>query len=45
MKSDENAEIVDMNLYDIEEIYPNCTVQVLRNSYTGKTSVGWWIND
>lgn len=35
---------IDINLYDVEEIYPNCTVQVLRNTVTGEISVGWWIN-
>lgn len=32
------------NIYDEEEIYPNCTVQVWRNSKTGEVSVGWWEN-
>lgn len=36
---------VDLNLYDQEEIHDNCTVQILRNSYTGAVSVGWWEND
>lgn len=36
---------VDMDIYDQEEIYPNCTVQVLTNTVTGKVSVGWWRND
>ena len=36
---------VDVNLYDKEEIYENCTVQVLTNTITGKTSIGWWQND
>lgn len=36
---------VETNLYDIEEIHPNCTVQILRNSVTGEVSVGWWPND
>ncbi|MCQ4770324.1 hypothetical protein NE579_07590 [Intestinimonas massiliensis] len=35
---------VETNIFDIEEIYPNCTVQVLRNSVTGEVSVGWWKN-
>lgn len=30
--------------FDIEEIHPDCTVQVLRNSETGAISVGWWEN-
>ena len=32
---------IDLNLYDEEEIYPNCTVQVLHNSITDEYSVGW----
>lgn len=41
------SEIVSLqtNIFDIEEIYPNCTVQVLRNSVTGEVSVGWWKNE
>ena len=35
---------VDSNIYDQEEVHENCTVQILRNSYTGKTSIGWWKN-
>ena len=35
---------IEINLYDIEETYENCTVQILRNSITGETSVGWWEN-
>lgn len=31
---------IETNIFDIEEIYPNCTVQVLRNSVTGEVSVG-----
>lgn len=36
---------VESNLFDKEEIYPDCTVQVLTNTLTGETSVGWWPND
>lgn len=36
--------LIETNIFDIEEIYPNCTVQVLRNSVTGEVSVGWWKN-
>ena len=35
----------ETGLYDLEEIYPNCTVQVLKNTDTGETSIGWWPND
>lgn len=34
-----------MDLYDEEIIYPNCTVQVWRNSVTGEESIGWWPNE
>ena len=36
---------VETSVFDQEEIYPNCTVQVLTNSVTGEVSVGWWRND
>ena len=35
----------EIGVYDIEDVYPNCTVQVLTNSITGDTSVGWWPNE
>jgi hypothetical protein len=35
-------EQTEVNIYDHEETYHNCTVQVLTNTVTGKTSVGWW---
>ena len=35
---------VETNIFDKEEIYPNCTVQVLTNTVTGEVSVGWWKN-
>lgn len=38
-------EHVELNLYDTEELYTDCTVQILRNSVTGDVSVGWWRND
>lgn len=39
-----NMENMEINIYDEEETYPDCTVQVLKNSVTGKVSVGWWKN-
>ena len=36
--------LVDTGVYDVEEIYEDCTVQILRNSITGRTSIGWWEN-
>lgn len=35
---------IKFNLFDKEETFPNCTVQVLTNTVTGETSVGWWRN-
>ena len=43
-RADSADEKVEINVFDEEEIYHNCTVQVLRNSITGETSVGWWKN-
>lgn len=31
-----------MNLYDQCEIIEGCTVEILANTVTGETSVGWW---
>lgn len=36
------AKISIPNLFDQEEIIENCTVQILTNTVTGETSVGWW---
>ena len=36
--------LTGVNIYDEEEIHTNCTVQILRNSITGETSIGWWEN-
>lgn len=33
---------ITTNIYDKEEIFRGCIVQVLRNSVTGDVSVGWW---
>ena len=35
---------IETNLFDIEELHTDCTVQVLTNSVTGECSVGWWDN-
>lgn len=35
---------IEVNFYDKEETYTNCTVQVLTNTVTGDVSVGWWKN-
>lgn len=36
---------IDINLYDEMKLYPDCTVQVLHNTYTDEYSVGWWENN
>jgi Lar family restriction alleviation protein len=36
---------VEIGFYDQEEVFHNCTVQVLTNTATGETSVGWWKNE
>ena len=42
---DWDFKIVESNIYNQEEIHKNCTVQILKNSATGETSIGWWEND
>lgn len=44
-KQKEEQPEVHTILYDKEELYENCTVQVLTNTVTGDVSVGWWEND
>ena len=44
-KEEEAKPIIEVNamyLYDQEEIYHNCAVQVLTNTATGEQSWGWW---
>ena len=33
---------LEMTIYDTEEVYKGCTVQVWSNSKTGETSIGWY---
>lgn len=33
---------MELNLYDQCEIIEGCTVEILTNTLTGDTSVGWW---
>ena len=42
---DEWKEPPETNIYDEEEIHENCKVQILKNSVTGETSIGWWENE
>lgn len=37
--------VIDVPFFDQEEIFTNCTVQVLTNSTTGEVSIGWWQNE
>lgn len=37
----ETREEPEIRLYDKEELYHGCTVQVLTNTVTGAVSVGW----
>lgn len=36
---------IQSNIFDKEEVYDNCTVQILTNSITGEQSIGWWKNE
>lgn len=44
MEKAQDAERIDTFIYDQEEVYDNCTVQILTNTVTGEVSVGWWEN-
>ena len=41
----ERSALVECNVFDKETTYTDCTVQILENSVTGETSVGWWRNE
>lgn len=43
--SEEDVILNSVSIFDEEEIHTNCTVQILRNSITGETSIGWWENE
>ena len=38
----EKPRIESISIYDREEIHHNCTVQILHNTITGMTEIGWW---
>lgn len=40
--ADRDVRVDSIAMFDHEEIYENCTVQILTNSVTGEVSVGWW---
>lgn len=44
-KTDSTIVKVETCFYDKEEIFENCTVQVLTNTVTGDVSIGWWKNE
>ena len=33
---------MELNMYDQCEIIEGCTVEILTNTLTGETSIGWW---
>ena len=37
--------VYSINVFDEVEVHDNCTVQILRNTITGQTSIGWWDNE
>jgi hypothetical protein len=37
--------IVETNLYDKRTVVENATVEILENTKTGETSIGWWKNE
>lgn len=36
---------VKTNIFDEREVHENCTVEILKNSITGETSIGWYENE
>lgn len=45
MKTYEIEVYSEDDVFDQEEIIPNCTVQIWSNSKTGNVSIGWWRNE
>ena len=41
----DEVKVRSMNLYDHEETFEDCTVQILTNTKTGECSIGWWLNE
>ena len=35
----------EVSVFDRVERIENCTVEILTNTKTGETSIGWWRND
>lgn len=40
-----NPLVTEINIFDEIEIHENCTVEILKNSVTGRISIGWREND
>lgn len=40
-----NEEPIVTNVYDECEVHENCTVEIWKNSTTGKISIGWYENN
>lgn len=36
---------IEISVFNKEELFTDCTVQVLVNTFTGQQSVGWWENE
>ena len=36
---------IELNIFNEEETYNDCAVQILKNNATGQTSIGWWKNN
>lgn len=37
----DNIQLTELNIFNKETIYTNCTVQVWENTITGEVSIGW----
>lgn len=42
---DDNYNVEEINLFNKQTIYTNCTVEVWENTYTGQVSIGWYPNE
>lgn len=42
MLEEDGHKVIETNIFAVEEVHHNCTVQILRNSVTGEQSIGWW---
>lgn len=40
--AESETKVIEVNIYDVEEVHDNCVVQILKNTVTGDMSVGWW---